>query len=180
MYSACCSNLPSGAPYLTGRTFFSFVYVLLRRLTSRDTFDTGTVFLSREQTPPMDSRTADPADVHPFQIDSCMLMENEAGTGPPLRIFGIASPEGTLFLIRRDLWHPMAAGDRKPESIAGTVESVDEKKAICMLSARLNASHRIAETMLPDVFFKLMNRIGDEADGVAKSLGGIRAGRPWG
>lgn len=158
------------------QTFFSFVYVLLRRLTPRDTFDSGTVFLSGEHTAHMDIRSSDTEAVHPFQIDSCMLMGNEAGTEPPLRIFGIASGEGTLFLIRKDLWHPMATGDRKPDAIAGTVESTDEKKAICILSARLNASHRIAESMLPDVFFKLMNRIGEEADGAAKSLGGVRAG----
>jgi class 3 adenylate cyclase len=52
---------------------------------------------------------------------------------------------------------------------------VDEKKSICVLSARLNDAHRIADTMLPEVFFKLMNRIWDESDSVVRSFGGKRA-----
>lgn len=156
------------------QTCFSFVYILLRRLTSRDTFDTGTVFISKDQAPTVDGGTSRLADVHPFQVESCMLGGNKKAA-EPLRITGIAFKEGTLFQIRQDLWHPMATGDRETESVDDTVESVDEKKVICILSARLNDSHRIADTMLPDVFFKLINRIGDDADDVARSLGGIRA-----
>ena len=51
-----------------------------------------------------------------------------------------------------------------------------EKETICILSARLNDSHRIADTMLPEVFFDLMNRIGNDVDGLARSFGGRRTG----
>jgi class 3 adenylate cyclase len=158
------------------QTFFSFVYILLRRLTSRDTFDTETVSISKDQTPTVDNGTTGLSDVHPFQVESCMLGGNEPATEPPLRIFGIAFEAGTLFQIRQDLWHPMMTGEREAASVADPIDPADEKKAICILSARLNDSHRIADTMLPDVFFKLMNRIWDDADDVARSLGGIRAG----
>jgi class 3 adenylate cyclase len=89
----------------------------------------------------------------------------------------ITFAEGTLFLIREDRWVPMMKALEKKTAVhrRHRIESVDEKKAICILSARLNDSHRIADTMLPEVFFKLMNRIWDEADGVVRSLGGIRA-----
>ncbi|MBC2712706.1 MAG: hypothetical protein HGJ94_17475 [Desulfosarcina sp.] len=158
------------------QAFFSFVYIMLRRSTTRDTFDTETVFISRNHIPATDNETALRPGIHPFQVDSCIIGRDNDATEPPFRIFGLEFKEGTLFLLRQDLWHPAAAGDREKESADDDIELVDEKESICVLSARLNDSHRIADTMLPEVFFKLMNRIWDEADGVVRSLGGIRAG----
>jgi class 3 adenylate cyclase len=157
------------------QAFFPFVYTLIRRSTSRDTFEQETDFVPAEQTHAAHSGISRQPEIHPFQVESCMLGENRAQTEAPLRLFGVTFAEGALFLIREDRWVPAAALERKTAATAGTAESVDEKKAICILSARLNDSHRIADTMLPEVFFKLMNRIWDEADGVVRSLGGIRA-----
>ena len=157
------------------QAFFSFVYSLLRRSTSRDTFDTGTDFISKDHIPTTDTETALYPGI-PFQVDSCIIGRDVDATEPPLRIFGLEFKKGTLFLLRQDLWHTAIAGDREKESADNNIASDDTKKSICVLSARLNNAHRIADTMLPEVFFKLMNRIWDEVDGVVRPLGGIRAG----
>ena len=157
------------------QAFFSFVYVLLRRSTSREVFDSGTVFVSSDLTPDTDSHPSRRQTRHPFEVDSCLIGANEATTEPLLQLFGLGFDEGTLFLVRRGLRHGAATGDRGNLAPVGSGEAVASKTAICMLSARLNDSHRIADTMLPDYFFKLMNQIGEAADDVARALGGTRA-----
>lgn len=159
------------------QAFFSFVYILLRRSTAKNTFDTETVFISRNHIPTADGETALGPDIHPFQVDSCMVGRDDAVTKPPLRIFGLEFKQGTLFLLRQDPWHPAATVAMEKGSADDDLEPVNHNKTMCVLSARLNDSHRLADTMLPEVFFKLMNRIWDETDGVVRSLGGIRAGR---
>ncbi|WP_319409800.1 hypothetical protein [uncultured Desulfosarcina sp.] len=158
------------------QAFFSFVYILLRRSTAKDTFDRETVFISNDHIPTTDDETALNAVIHPFLVDSCIIGRNDEATDSPLRIFGMEFKEGTLFLLRQDLWHAAVSADLETDTSVGDIESTDEKKAICVLSARLHDSHRIADTMLPEIFFKLMHRIGDEGDSVVRSFGGKRAG----
>jgi len=150
---------------------FSFVYILLRRSTSPDIFDSGTVFVSSDHTPTTDTKTSGLQDIHPFQVDSCIIGGRKADGKPPLRIFGMGFDEGTLFLIRQDTRHLPETGERDKISAVATR---DVKNAICILSARLNDSHRIADTMLPELFFKLMSQVRDEADDVVRALGGTR------
>ncbi|MCB2149585.1 MAG: hypothetical protein KQI81_24100 [Deltaproteobacteria bacterium] len=158
------------------QSFFSFVYIMLRRSTAKDTFDRETVFISRDHIPSTDDETAFNAVIHPFLVDSCIIGRNDEATESPLRIFGLEFKEGTLFLLRQDLWHAAVPADVESDTSVGDIGPVDEKKAICVLSARLNDSHRIADTMLPEIFFKLMHRIWDEGDSVVRSFGGRRAG----
>jgi class 3 adenylate cyclase len=156
------------------QAFFSFVYILLRRSTSREVFDSGTVFVSTDLTPDTDSHPS--RSRHPFEVDSCLIGANSATGDPPLQIFGLVFDGGTLFLVRQGHRHTAATGDRVKPAPVGSGDAVASKKAVCILSARLNDSHRIADTMLPDYFFRLMNQIGDAADDVARALGGTRAG----
>jgi class 3 adenylate cyclase len=158
------------------QAFFSFVYILLRRSTDRDTFDRQTVFISKNHLPITGDDTAFAPAIHPFLVDSCVVGRNDAATDPPLRIFGLEFKEGTLFLLRKDQWHTAVTVDGTAASAVGDIGPVDEKKPICILSARLNDSHRIADTMLPEIFFELMHRIWDESDRVVRSFGGRRAG----
>ena len=158
------------------QAFFSFVYILLRRSTDQNTFDRETVFISKNHLPTTGDETAFAPAIHPFLVDSCIVGRNDEATDSPLRIFGLEFKEGTLFLLRKDLWHTAVNADGAAASAVGDIGPVDEKNTICILSARLNDSHRIADTMLPDVFFKLMHRIWDEGDNVVRSFGGKRAG----
>ena len=158
------------------QALFSFIYILLRRSTAKDTFDRGTVFISRNHLPTTDDETALTPVIHPFLIDSCIIGQKEVTPPSPLRIFGLEFKEGTLFLLRQDLWQTAVTAHTETESAVNDIGPGDEKEAICILSVRLNDSHRIADTMLPEVFFKLMHRIWDEGDGVVRSFGGKRAG----
>lgn len=158
------------------QAFFSFVYVMLRRSTSREVFDTGTVFIARDQRPMAQNEPTHGPEIPRFQVESCILESDGTLDQPPLRIFGLEFGEGTLFLLRRDEWIPATEGHGRTETTTNIINHSDQKASICMLSARLNQSHRIADTMLPEEFFKLMNLVWEEADDVIHSLGGLRAG----
>jgi class 3 adenylate cyclase len=158
------------------QALFSFVYILLRRSTAKDTFDRETVFISRNHLPATDVETALAPSIHPFLVDSCIIGQKDEASHAALRMFGMEFKEGSLFLLRQDPWHAAATIHGETEPAVTDIEPGDEKEAICILSARLNDSHRIAESMLPAVFFKLMHRIWDESDSVVSSFGGKRAG----
>ena len=67
------------------QAFFSFAYILLRRSTSPEVFDSKTVFVSSDLTPDADGQSPRPR--HPFEVDSCLIGANEATTDPPLTNF---------------------------------------------------------------------------------------------
>jgi class 3 adenylate cyclase len=158
------------------QAMFSFVYILLRRSTDRDTFGRGTVSISKNHLPATDEAAAPARPIHPFQVDSCIIGPRDEANPMPQRIFALDFKQGTLFLMRPDQWHHEIKTNGEAESAVNDIGHNDEKEPICILTARLNDSHRIAETMLPEFFFKLMHRIWDEGDRVVKSLGGKRAG----
>lgn len=158
------------------QALFSFAYILLRRSTAKDTFDRETVFISRDNLPTTGGEPALAPSIHPFLVDSCIIEPKDEDTQSPKRIFGLEFEEGTLFLLRQDQWHNAATASGETEPVVNDIEYMDEKEAICILSARLNDSHRIADTMLPEFFFKLMHQIWDEGDSVVRSFGGKRAG----
>ena len=158
------------------QALFSFIYILLRRSTAKDTFDRETVFISRTHLPTTGDETDLAPSIHPFLVDSCIIEHKDKATPSPLRIFGMEFKEGTLFLLRQDLWHGAMTAPGETEPAINHIAPGDEKEAICILSARLNDSHRIADTMLPEVFFKLMHQIWDESDSVVSSFGGKRVG----
>ncbi len=158
------------------QTFFSLVYVTLRRSTPRDTFDTQTGFISRDQLPPSETRSRHDPDMRRFQVESRVLKSDGTADQPPWRVFGLEFSQGTLFLLRQDPW---ISSKRDPAGTTVSDKAIDRaetKASICMLTARLNDSQRIADSMLPEGFFKLMHLIWAATDDVAQSLGGHRAG----
>jgi class 3 adenylate cyclase len=155
---------------------FSFIYILLRRSIATQTFEAQTVFIARHLIPDSDARLPAATGAHPLFIDSCMIGPDDHTNGSPLRLFSLEFKEGFLFLLRQDPWQSAASGQREKGSADDAMERVAEKRSIGVLSARLNGSHHIADSMLPEVFFNLMNRIRDETDDVVRSLGGIRSG----
>lgn len=158
------------------QALFSFVYVTLRRSTSRDIFESATDFISENQRPHRENDTVPGLKRHLFQVDSHILGRDAAGKHSPLRAFGLAFAGGTLFLLRRDQWNIPTAVSEESQPSQTAMHRTDYNTSLCMLSIRLNDSQRIADTMLPEVYFNMMNLIWDEIDGIATALGGRRAG----
>lgn len=157
------------------QAFFSFVYSNLRRSTARETFDRRTAFIGRENRPG-GGRTPE-SDIHRFHVDSQLVGPRSRERQTSLRAFSLQFPEGSLFLLRSDPWARPEPEDRRDEPKADVfVELADRKDTICVLSARLNESHRIADTMLADVFFKMMNQVWEATDDAVADLGGVRVG----
>ena len=97
-----------------------------------------------------------------------------------MRFYGIALSEGTLFILDEDRWQ-----DTQPENKVGEAdpdsptdaESTSRKTPFSVLSARIDDSRSIVDTLLPETYFQLMTRIWDESDRVLASYGGHRAKR---
>ncbi|HSO20903.1 MAG TPA: hypothetical protein VLT88_15670, partial [Desulfosarcina sp.] len=158
-------------------TLFSFAYVVLRRSTAKDLFDSGTAVIDRRQRFRLDDQRQADSDDRSFVLES-RLLENDAPSGQaPLRIFGVGLKEGTLFVLRQDPWCDPDAdppGARRPAQ--ATFDEPDLKACVCILSVRLDDSHRISDTMLPEIFFRLMHIVWEAVDDVAAALGGRRIG----
>jgi class 3 adenylate cyclase len=158
------------------QAFFSFVYVTLRRSTSKHTFAMQSDFITRDQLPASESEPMHDPDRRRFQVRSCLLKPDVTANRPALRLFGLEFTEGTLFMLREDQWDSaLAEAGRSPAAIQAD-DPADHQATVCMLSARLHDSQRIADSMLPEVFFELVNRAWEVFDEVAAALGGRRAG----
>ncbi|WP_170302140.1 adenylate/guanylate cyclase domain-containing protein [Desulfosarcina widdelii] len=158
------------------QAFFSFVYTSLRRSTARETFDRQTDFIAREDRPGADGGRVLESHVHRFQVDSTLVGEKNRQRQSALRAFCLQFTEGTLFLLRGDPWSRSEPEDKTTDRPDVFIEPADRKETICVLSARLNDSHRIADTMLADVFFKMMNQVWEATDDAVADLGGVRVG----
>ncbi len=158
------------------QALFSFVYVTLRRTTSGDLFSEKTDSIDHDQLSIDQAQSADDARIHALQMESCLLRPGTGDDQQPLRAFCLGFEKGTLFLLRPDPWKPPDDAHSETSATAVADENADHKTTICMLTARLNDSQRIADTMLPDVFFKLINVVWEAADDVVHSLGGVRTG----
>lgn len=157
------------------RTFFSFIYTRLHRSTGLTALDVETHFISKKQMSPPNGDFASAVDRRIFSVDSCLVGGNRTIDELPLRIFSLKFKQGTLFLLRQDRWQDECSGGVEEDVGISGPQPADAKRPICVLSARLNNAHRLAESMLPELFYGLMNRIWDEADGIVRSLGGRRA-----
>jgi class 3 adenylate cyclase len=157
------------------RTFFSFVYTTLHPLSASTGLDIETQVVTKDHVGLFSGEAASMADGHAFLVNSCLIGEKEASGIEPMRVFSLKFKQGTLFLFRRDHWQNDSPTDIEAESTAYATQPMSGEKTICVLSARLNDAHRMAESMLPKQFFKLMNRIWDEADEIVRSLGGQRS-----
>lgn len=160
---------------------FSFTYRFLRSFTPPDTFDrlAPMVSLSRANMDRTEDSNARPEKAGP--IDSCPLqIESDSGRMQWVRMYAIAFSGGTLFVMDEERWtDPISekkTGKTDPESQADD-QSAPGKTPFSVISARLDDSRGIVETLLPDTYFKLMTRIWDETDRVLERHGGLRAKR---
>ena len=156
------------------KSFFTFLYTVLRRSTPRATFDAKADALPADAIVDDDDEGAVSKESAPFIMDSCAIGSQDTEHPLPLRMFSLGFGQGTLFTLRTDGW-PSRAGTSAANATEGSaIDAGDTKKSICALSARLHHSRRIAETMLPRIFMQLVQRIWTETDHLALSLGGRR------
>ena len=160
---------------------FAFTYRFLRETTPAETFErlAPTVSLNLEETDHLEG--ADPEDGMTGPIDSCPIhLEDDDGRVENLRFYGIALSEGALFVLDEDHWqdvyptYTVAAIDAESQNGA---DAATRKIPFSVLSARLDDSRSIVDTLLPETYFQLMTRIWDESDRVLASYGGQRAKR---
>ncbi|WP_372677706.1 hypothetical protein [Desulfosarcina sp.] len=160
---------------------FSFIYRFLQETTPTDTFSrlAPTVSLNLEEAYPVNEPTSDGAKGGP--IDSCPIhLENDDGRIKDMRIYGVALAEGTLFFLGQDRWREGhlidSAGEPYPASPTDA-DAASGKTPFSVISARLDDSRSIVDTLLPETYFQIMTRIWDESDRVLASYGGHRAKR---
>ncbi|MBC2711536.1 MAG: hypothetical protein HGJ94_11265 [Desulfosarcina sp.] len=160
---------------------FSFSYRFLQETTSPDTFNSlaPTISLNLEKTDHPEGSSTGQGKRGP--IDSCPIrLEDDEGRMQGMRIYGIAMSEGTLFILDEDRWQDVHADNKagEPQTASRTeAESASRKTPFSVLSARLDDSRSIVDTLLPETYFQLMTRIWDESDRVLASYGGHRAKR---
>ena len=160
---------------------FSFTYRFLQKTVPAETFEglAPTVSLNLEDTAPVEGFI--PGDGITGPVDSCPIrLENDDGQVQLLRFYGIALAEGTLFILDEDRWQdttPAYSLEPSDEAAHPAVEMASRKKVFSVLSARLDDSRSIVDTLLPETYFKLMTRIWDECDRMMNSFGGQRAKR---
>lgn len=160
---------------------FSFIYRFLQETTPPDTFSrlAPTISLNLEDVNPPEEPGADGSKRSP--IDSCPIhLEDDDGHIHDMRIYGMALAEGTLFFLDQDRWqdeHPVdMAGGPAPASPMDA-DAASGKTPFSVISARLDDSRSIVDTLLPETYFQIMTRIWDESDRVLASYGGHRAKR---
>ena len=160
---------------------FSFTYGFLQETTSPNIFNRLAPTIS-----PNLERTDHPQESSPDGgrkgfIDSCPIrLADNRGRMQGMRIYGIALKEGTLFVLDEERWQDAHAGNEagEPDAASQTdAESASRKTPFSVLSARLDDSRSIVDTLLPETYFQIMTRIWDESDRVLASYGGQRAKR---
>jgi len=160
---------------------FSFTYRFLQETVPAETFErlAPTVSMNLEDTAPTDGFI--PGDGMTGPVDSCPIrLENQDGQVQLLRFYGIALAQGTLFILNEDRWQdaaPVYRLEDADETHRSPASTASRKKVFSVLSARLDDSRSIVDTLLPETYFKLMTRIWDECDRVLNFYGGQRAKR---
>ncbi|MGD8703507.1 MAG: hypothetical protein PVG51_16970 [Desulfosarcina sp.] len=160
---------------------FSFTYRFLRETTPAETFDrlAPTVSLNLEESADLAETQADPGLTGP--VDSCPIrLEEDDGRHQDMRFYGIALAEGTLFTLDEDRWQDVYPAYMPGETEAASgveADAVSRKTPFSVISARLDDSRSIVDTLLPETYFQLMTRIWDESDRILTSFGGQRAKR---
>jgi class 3 adenylate cyclase len=160
---------------------FAFTYRFLQQTTAAETFEqlAPTVSLNLEEADHPES--IPPGKMAAGPIDSCPIRLEEAdGQVQHLRFYGMALSEGTLFLLDQDRWRdaPVTVQPTVTDTVSPShVDAASRKTPFSVLSARLDDSRTIVDTLLPETYFQLMTRIWDESDQVLASYGGQRAKR---
>ena len=153
------------------QTLFSFVYTMLQQSTEKDTFSMGTVFVPKMYIPVFENEYFDLPKSSHFHVESCTL-----DSDPPMGIYGLQFKEGTLFVLHNNPLHCQFSKGIQLQSITDTMEASDVKKTFCVLSVRINDSHKISDAMLPDVFMEVINHVWSAADNAVRPFGGVRIG----
>ena len=161
---------------------FSFTYRFLQATTPPETFNRLAPTISLNRGKMNQSEASNPGEVKPCPIDSCPIhLEDKHGHTQAMRIYGMALSEGTLFVLDEDRWRNVLTGGSatgETDTAAKTDgETANGKTPFSVLSARLDDSRSIVDTLLPETYFQLMTRIWDESDRVLGSYGGHRAKR---
>jgi class 3 adenylate cyclase len=153
---------------------FSFIYRFLEAISDSAAF---------EQLAPVIWHGSDDAAAAPVHrdgprpaVDSCPIqLEYDGGATRKLRLYGIAVAEGALFVLEPEPQAEAHAEDKT--AAAGAERDADRKTPFSVLSARIDDSQNIVDTLLPEAYFRLMTRIWDETDRIVLSYGGQRARR---
>ncbi|MFO7716128.1 hypothetical protein [Desulfosarcina sp.] len=160
---------------------FSFTYRFLRQVTAEETFNRLAPTISMSQAEPDQANESDAGGDPAGPIDSCAInLDDDDGRTQNMRIYGIALAEGTLFFLSKERGQNAHAGstatqpDGTPRADA---QAASGKTPFSVISARLDDSRSIVDTLLPETYFQLMTRIWDESDRVLASYGGHRAKR---
>lgn len=160
---------------------FSFIRQFLWKTTPPDTFNrlAPTVSLI-----PGEREHADgcgPGGGQACFVDSCPIrLADDGGSMQEMRIYGIALAEGSIFVLDEDRWQDLRTESRANapgRDSRAEADSASRNTAFSVLSARLDDSRSIVDTLLPETYFQLMTRIWDESDHVLASFGGQRARR---
>ncbi|MEE4112615.1 MAG: hypothetical protein V2I40_07355 [Desulfobacteraceae bacterium] len=160
---------------------FSFIYRFLQETTPPETFNrmAPTVSLNLEEAGPPDESSLGVATRGP--IDSCPIhLEDDDGRVRDMRIYGMVLAEGTLFFLDQDRWqeaHPVDISGLAYSTSSTDADAASGKQPFSVISARLDDSRSIVDTLLPETYFQIMTRIWDESDRVLSSYGGHRAKR---
>ncbi len=160
---------------------FSFTYRFLQETTSAETFNrlAPMISLNLEETDP--SEESAPGEGKTGPIDSCPIrIEDNRGRMMGMRLYGMALSEGTLFILDEDRWQeadPDSKASTPDQGLRTDADSAAKKRPFSVISARLDDSRSIVDTLLPETYFQLMTRIWDEIDRVLESYGGHRAKR---
>lgn len=162
---------------------FSFIYRFLENVTPAETFKRVAPLVSLHFEGLQHPRffMERPSKGCP-RIDSCPIrLENKKGRMQAMRLYAMALSEGALFVFEKEYWHnshwdvidrPVSDTPSEPEK-----ESTDGKTPFSVISARLENSQRLVHTLLPETYYRLINRIWDESDRIVVSYGGQRAKR---
>lgn len=160
---------------------FSFTYRFLQATTPTETFNrlAPTVSLNQDQADQPDG--AAPITGMTGFVDSCpMRLPGDDGQVRSLRFYGIAVAGGAIFTVDEDRWQEVYPRYGMRADAAATAMGADitpHKTPFSVLSARLDDSRSIVDTLLPDTFFQLMTRIWDACERVVTTYGGQRAKR---
>jgi class 3 adenylate cyclase len=160
---------------------FSFIYRFLQETTPPETFNrlAPTISLKMDKTGlPEEPK---PGVARRGPIDSCPIhLEDEVGRNQGMRLYGMVLSEGTLFFLDQDHWQ----ADRPVKIAAGPypdsprdIDAASGKTPFSVISARLDDSRSIVDTLLPGTYFQIMTRIWDESDRILAAYGGHRAKR---
>lgn len=157
---------------------FAFIYGFLKATTAAETFNrmAPTISIHLED---MDTRGESSDDlVRQGPIDSYPIrLGDNAGRMQAMRIYGISLSEGALFILNEERCQDGAVSDMTGEAEPTAETEAVEKTAFSVLSARLDDSRSIVDTLLPETYFEIMTRIWEASDQVMAAYGGHRAKR---